>query len=141
MIRRPPRSTLFPYTTLFRSREERVGRLHQPDDEELGGRRGIIQGAGRPHDQCDHAGIEDRALVLDLQPQAAHQPLRGVDQDVMVVDGEEAAAEDGGGDADESGEEEDGEERTLLERAPERDHAEGWGASVPVSKRQRYMGT
>src|SRR3712207_8262316 len=25
MIRRPPRSTLFPYTTLFRSREERPG--------------------------------------------------------------------------------------------------------------------
>src|SRR5258708_14401598 len=28
MIRRPPRSTLFPYTTLFRSRSER--RLHAP---------------------------------------------------------------------------------------------------------------
>src|SRR5256885_5132814 len=27
MIRRPPRSTLFPYTTLFRSRVERVGEL------------------------------------------------------------------------------------------------------------------
>src|SRR5256885_11040863 len=26
MIRRPPRSTLFPYTTLFRSREDRQGR-------------------------------------------------------------------------------------------------------------------
>src|SRR2546425_12425932 len=26
MIRRPPRSTLFPYTTLFRSRSERVSR-------------------------------------------------------------------------------------------------------------------
>src|SRR5258708_31986601 len=26
MIRRPPRSTLFPYTTLFRSAEERHGR-------------------------------------------------------------------------------------------------------------------
>src|SRR2546422_9781722 len=26
MIRRPPRSTLFPYTTLFRSRESRAGR-------------------------------------------------------------------------------------------------------------------
>src|SRR5947207_7918946 len=26
MIRRPPRSTLFPYTTLFRSREESRGR-------------------------------------------------------------------------------------------------------------------
>src|SRR3712207_8752811 len=25
MIRRPPRSTLFPYTTLFRSRQRRVG--------------------------------------------------------------------------------------------------------------------
>src|SRR3712207_7399302 len=27
MIRRPPRSTLFPYTTLFRSDEERVRRI------------------------------------------------------------------------------------------------------------------
>src|SRR2546422_3227742 len=27
MIRRPPRSTLFPYTTLFRSRERRLGAL------------------------------------------------------------------------------------------------------------------
>src|SRR2546430_12594313 len=26
MIRRPPRSTLFPYTTLFRSRHPRIGR-------------------------------------------------------------------------------------------------------------------
>src|SRR3712207_8608098 len=26
MIRRPPRSTLFPYTTLFRSTAERIGR-------------------------------------------------------------------------------------------------------------------
>src|SRR2546421_4338771 len=29
MIRRPPRSTLFPYTTLFRSREDQVPRLPQ----------------------------------------------------------------------------------------------------------------
>src|SRR2546426_5967329 len=28
MIRRPPRSTLFPYTTLFRSRLRRVEQLH-----------------------------------------------------------------------------------------------------------------
>src|SRR3989441_13197351 len=27
MIRRPPRSTLFPYTTLFRSQQERAGKL------------------------------------------------------------------------------------------------------------------
>src|SRR2546425_9023762 len=32
MIRRPPRSTLFPYTTLFRSKRARRGRPHrQPD--------------------------------------------------------------------------------------------------------------
>src|SRR3712207_7889395 len=30
MIRRPPRSTLFPYTTLFRSRPVELGRLAQP---------------------------------------------------------------------------------------------------------------
>src|SRR3989442_9030164 len=31
MIRRPPRSTLFPYTTLFRSREEDAVRLELAD--------------------------------------------------------------------------------------------------------------
>src|SRR2546427_7634677 len=36
MIRRPPRSTLFPYTTLFRSNEEAVRRaLRQVKDPEL----------------------------------------------------------------------------------------------------------
>src|SRR3712207_7792443 len=29
MIRRPPRSTLFPYTTLFRSAERLLGELHR----------------------------------------------------------------------------------------------------------------
>src|SRR3712207_7671495 len=34
MIRRPPRSTLFPYTTLFRSEEDRAGTFvdHVQDD-------------------------------------------------------------------------------------------------------------
>src|SRR2546430_8161036 len=40
MIRRPPRSTLFPYTTLFRSRDEPAGQLRQllawPDLERVG---------------------------------------------------------------------------------------------------------
>src|SRR2546427_3306367 len=31
MIRRPPRSTLFPYTTLFRSRDHRGERHRHPD--------------------------------------------------------------------------------------------------------------
>src|SRR2546430_13506275 len=39
MIRRPPRSTLFPYTTLFRSHGVRIGerRLEVPDALELPG--------------------------------------------------------------------------------------------------------
>src|SRR5574337_1535063 len=42
MIRRPPRSTLFPYTTLFRSEK---GRLKRP------GNPGIVILLGRPWDQ------------------------------------------------------------------------------------------
>src|SRR2546430_12646445 len=40
MIRRPPRSTLFPYTTLFRSRDPAPARLDR--------HRHRRQGAGRP---------------------------------------------------------------------------------------------
>src|SRR5437870_8500687 len=45
MIRRPPRSTLFPYTTLFRSDEGREDRVdaqfrHAQDDEDGDGKRG-----------------------------------------------------------------------------------------------------
>src|SRR5690348_17858512 len=41
MIRRPPRSTLFPYTTLFRSRRHRRRALEQPcvQGRHLAGRR------------------------------------------------------------------------------------------------------
>src|SRR2546427_6727331 len=39
MIRRPPRSTLFPYTPLFRSREERNEFLRRPRLGESGTRR------------------------------------------------------------------------------------------------------
>src|SRR3712207_7360965 len=65
MIRRPPRSTLFPYTTLFRSpaavRREggAAGRPAAPHDQQLVGRgrpgdRG--QGRGQPR----HRGRQDR---------------------------------------------------------------------------------
>src|SRR2546430_11312602 len=36
MIRRPPRSTLFPYTTLFRSARARRGRFRHPVDSDVG---------------------------------------------------------------------------------------------------------
>src|SRR5688572_33212051 len=48
MIRRPPRSTLFPYTTLFRSGAGRVRREAQaPVHRQLRGRDGDDGGSGR----------------------------------------------------------------------------------------------
>src|SRR2546422_8153149 len=46
MIRRPPRSTLFPYTTLFRSQVIDARRSH-PADGARGARRCAIRGAHR----------------------------------------------------------------------------------------------
>src|SRR3989454_9036402 len=46
MIRRPPRSTLFPYTTLFRSGAPTSGRKRDNADRELGAPRRLILGPG-----------------------------------------------------------------------------------------------
>src|SRR5256885_3824645 len=56
MIRRPPRSTLFPYTTLFRSRRGRSGGDWPPGGP--GGR---------------HAGGQDESRGLGV-----HRPARGL---------------------------------------------------------------
>src|SRR2546430_10957272 len=45
MIRRPPRSTLFPYTTLFRSRHHRTA-AEQPRGQPLSESGGVLAGAG-----------------------------------------------------------------------------------------------
>src|SRR2546426_2536864 len=56
MIRRPPRSTLFPYTTLFRSLVERVA------DGQLGADAGNREpgGLGRERGRARHPRIQDR---------------------------------------------------------------------------------
>src|SRR2546430_12678898 len=66
MIRRPPRSTLFPYTTLFRSRRPRIGIDHHE--------RRVL------HARSDPAGpdvLEDRrdprALVHELLDLVQHR--------------------------------------------------------------------
>src|SRR3989475_6261996 len=68
MIRRPPRSTLFPYTTLFRSEPggEQVHRERQIEDagdrdharEQGGGARREAPGGQRPSLGAPHAGID-----------------------------------------------------------------------------------
>src|SRR2546426_7394231 len=60
MIRRPPRSTLFPYTTLFRS----VGEHPLPE--------------GRREAEVDEAGTRD--LGRPLEPAGGRRGLEAVDQ-------------------------------------------------------------
>src|SRR3712207_8414749 len=63
MIRRPPRSTLFPYTTLFRSRRgARARRRHRPSRPAAGGA------------WC--AGLGDRAVGGDGRAAASEGPRR-----------------------------------------------------------------
>src|SRR3712207_7914199 len=64
MIRRPPRSTLFPYTTLFRSHD---GRCHPPGgdllvQDPLGVQLAepVLRRAGEPVQGHDHREPEDR---------------------------------------------------------------------------------
>src|SRR2546428_2396825 len=50
MIRRPPRSTLFPYTTLFRSEEPAAHTIEEP-----GAERRHADSLRQPHSQLRHA--------------------------------------------------------------------------------------
>src|SRR3989442_6224621 len=56
MIRRPPRSTLFPYTTLFRSKKKQRGRGHEdepwrrsPPQGAAAGEQAEVGHRGHPH--------------------------------------------------------------------------------------------
>src|SRR6266511_3615908 len=94
MIRRPPRSTLFPYTTLFRSCAwmsawpEREQRVHPVDAEHRsvgGGSAAVVVDA---HHRARPAGVAQDDLVLVV----AHQRARaggtrvGAGQPVEVPD-------------------------------------------------------
>src|SRR3989442_4541379 len=57
MIRRPPRSTLFPYTTLFRS-PQIVERGHTPRSDHVEPERG--EGAGTVHVGAGEHAVADR---------------------------------------------------------------------------------
>src|SRR2546427_8767187 len=53
MIRRPPRSTLFPYTTLFRSRVTGIGPIRRPAIAELGTRTGADSEGAAPEPRSE----------------------------------------------------------------------------------------
>src|SRR5256885_12342142 len=66
MIRRPPRSTLFPYTTLFRSHQLAgpLGLEHRAPRRELDHERLHVE-HGRPVDRVEPAHVELEAVDVD----------------------------------------------------------------------------
>src|SRR5438874_4845980 len=60
MIRRPPRSTLFPYTTLFRSRDVGLGAVVLRAVEKISGGRELDQLTETPLWIHEHEGCEVR---------------------------------------------------------------------------------
>src|SRR5256885_8422558 len=74
MIRRPPRSTLFPYTTLFRSVRElcpgAIGGPH-PDPPPRAGK-----GASRPGGTAPALAVEVQGRVVDPKAPLARDRLR-----------------------------------------------------------------
>src|SRR5256886_1543142 len=78
MIRRPPRSTLFPYTTLFRSPVGAAARLHDGRGDrqrvQRGDHRPLSLGAvrSRTHPVRDHRGGERARAPPDLARRSRH---------------------------------------------------------------------
>src|SRR2546425_8760015 len=66
MIRRPPRSTLFPYTTLFRSRRG-VGAARRVLSHRAGGAGGDRRGHGGGQDHRDQAARRSEEHTSELQ--------------------------------------------------------------------------
>src|SRR3712207_6925126 len=78
MIRRPPRSTLFPYTTLFRSPDHRWDRPGAPEDRGL---RAVepedeVEGPRRGGQPVGAGGGRARAPVLQHQGQRTVAAVR-----------------------------------------------------------------
>src|SRR5256885_13123734 len=73
MIRRPPRSTLFPYTTLFRSQRGRDAHLARAALEQVVQADGIEADEGREID----IGVEIRPRALYALRCGLHAPARG----------------------------------------------------------------
>src|SRR3712207_7949501 len=57
MIRRPPRSTLFPYTTLFRSRGAAGVLRRQPADPQRGAAQAVATRAAACGQLAEHDGV------------------------------------------------------------------------------------
>src|SRR2546429_1532157 len=73
MIRRPPRSTLFPYTTLFRSEEETARPVSLADWQRQQAHRAVLESHVR---QCEQAVTDLRRRLDDLPTLARAEHVR-----------------------------------------------------------------
>src|SRR2546425_10627468 len=71
MIRRPPRSTLFPYTTLFRSHQR-----HVASRTDLRGRHGDRTARAREHGKLRHIGRRGHGVIQAPELDATPYPQR-----------------------------------------------------------------
>src|SRR5687768_18082405 len=76
MIRRPPRSTLFPYTTLFRSRQGGHAHSLRGDERRRPAKRGAADGGGVVLPAREQAHRRRRIFRVD----AGNRPRRGGDR-------------------------------------------------------------
>src|SRR5262245_65097434 len=67
MIRRPPRSTLFPYTTLFRSRDVSDREGSRLADRDIGLDAMVLEGANVIGDVEDHRSEEHTSELQSLR--------------------------------------------------------------------------
>src|SRR5258707_9848767 len=78
MIRRPPRSTLFPYTTLFRSLDERLRQRHRRQlDRKASGLQHAALDVLRPRAQVSVTGV-DLAPGIDDDDDGSAAPVGGI---------------------------------------------------------------
>src|SRR5476651_400096 len=89
MIRRPPRSTLFPYTTLFRSLDERGGLARAPPGEDRPAGHGDAQDRKSTRLNSSHANISSAVFCLTKKKKRAGpdpiEPTKmATEQDVRV---------------------------------------------------------
>src|SRR5260370_39128867 len=94
MIRRPPRSTLFPYTTLFRSRRQQLAVLHHElsvhDDVAHVTRPRAVDEA---RDQVPRLRLRVRAGEVEREEVGALARLQGAE---LILQAQRAGAAEGG---------------------------------------------
>src|SRR2546430_4681044 len=74
MIRRPPRSTLFPYTTLFRSRAHEGEARHHPGENVPTGRRAAVGDRKSTRLNSSHSQISYAVFCLKKKNRSMARP-------------------------------------------------------------------